>query len=178
MKKIVFLMAAVLLALALCSCTSPASSGNSADVKKEGNALSFNDRVAELSAVNFSIDIPKKDMLAESGVIIATYNSKEGANSLIDSFSGMCDVEKFDTDKKNTYVLIVATLGEGKSAEYKVTDIYMNTRNGVPNIDIFVETAGNDETKEATYQYHLLEVESAYINQSLTVYLDGEKVTK
>ena len=54
----------------------------------------------------------------------------------------------------------------------------MNTRGGTPNIDIFVETAGSDENAEATYQYHLIEVESAYINQKLSVFLDGTEITK
>lgn len=178
MKKIALILAMLMAVACLFSCSTPAGGGETADAVKEGSALKFTDNVAELSALNFSLDIPEKDLLAKEGVILVTYNTKDSANEIIDSLGDMCDLEKFDTEKKGTYILVLVTLGEGKSAAYRVTDVYMNTRGGTPNIDIFVETAGSDENAEATYQYHLIEVESAYINQKLSVFLDGTEITK
>ncbi|MBQ8387534.1 MAG: hypothetical protein IJX46_01235 [Clostridia bacterium] len=178
MKKIALILAMLMAVACLFSCSTPTGGGETTQAVKEGNSLKFTDNIAELSAINFSLDIPEKDLLAEEGVVLATYNTKDGANEIIDSLGGMCDLEKFDTEKKGTYILVLVTLGEGKAAAYEVTDIYMNTRGGVPNIDIFVETAGSNENAEATYQYHMLEVESAYINQKLSVFLDGVEITK
>ena len=174
MKALINAIAIALVITVLCSC----GGGVVEENLKPGSKLSITDNVAALSGLNFSLDISKDNLLGDSGVVLATYNNAKGANDIIATLGSECNIPKFDTEKQGSFVLVIVTLGEGKSANYTVEEVYMNARNDKPNVDVYVSTTGSDESAPLTYEYHLVEVSAPYFGYTVTVFLDGVQVGK